>query len=160
MATPGPVYFEQLERDERQARLADRRNAEAFVKRRFAPLLRRADVRHVLDVSLGNIDNHSIGEIICDVAEKIGASAVVMAPHGKGRVREWFVGSVCNHCVHHANTPLVIVRPEKKNKNDKGGNDARERGERDAGEEGDRNRGRRPAGRNAGREQQQQTAAA
>jgi hypothetical protein len=155
MATPGPVYFEQLERDERQARLADRKNAEAFVKRRFAPLLRRADVRHVLDVSLGNIDNHSIGEIICDVAEKIGASAVVMAPHGKGRVREWFVGSVCNHCVHHANTPLVIVRPEKKNKSDKGGN-AEERGERDAGE-GARDRGR-PAGRNAGREQQ--TAAA
>ena len=35
-----------------------------------------------------------------------------MASHGKGRVKEFFVGSVCNHCLHRCEAPLVLVRPE------------------------------------------------
>jgi (2Fe-2S) ferredoxin len=40
-------------------------------------------------------------------------TAVVMAPHGKGRMKEFFVGSVCNHCLHRCEAPLVMVRPER-----------------------------------------------
>ena len=37
----------------------------------------------------------------------------VMAPHGKGRVKEFFVGRACNHCLHRCEVPLVLVRPER-----------------------------------------------
>ena len=110
MAVPGPAYFEQLERDERVRQAEDRRNAQAFVRRRFAPQLRRRDVRFVVEVARGNLDTWSVGEVVCERAEELGAAAIVMAPHGRGRVKEWFVGSVCNHCLHHSKTPVVVVR--------------------------------------------------
>ena len=44
-----------------------------------------------------NLDTWSVGEVICDHAERVGATAIVMAPHGRGRLREWFVGSACRH---------------------------------------------------------------
>ena len=53
-----------------------------------------------------------MGEVICDHAERVGATAIVMAPHGRGRLREWFVGSACRHCLRRSKTALVIVRPD------------------------------------------------
>ena len=122
MATPGPAFFEQIERDERQRRRADARNAEAFCKRRFFPIFneRKRDdrvggesrIRFVVDVRRSNLDTWSVGEVICDHAERLGATAIVMAPHGRGRLREWFVGSACRHCLRRSKVALVIVRPD------------------------------------------------
>ena len=138
MSAPGPAFFEQIERDERERRRADARNAHAFCERRFVPLFRDAEIsrtsagedddaaktrdspraryvyraRFVVDVRRSNLDNWSVGEVICDHAERIGATAIVMAPHGRGRLREWFVGSACRHCLRRSKTPLVIVRPD------------------------------------------------
>jgi hypothetical protein len=118
MATPGMAFFEQIEIDERNRRRADARNAEAFCKRRFLPILNRtrfktdAVVRFVLDVRRSNLDTWSVGEVICDHAERLGATAIVMAPHGRGRLREWFVGSACRHCLRRSKVALVIARPD------------------------------------------------
>jgi structural maintenance of chromosome 2 len=46
-------------------------------------------------------DNDSIGSIICKRAEKINAVAVVLAKHNKGKIAEFFVGSVTNYCESH-----------------------------------------------------------
>jgi len=27
---------------------------------------------------------------------------------GKGKLKEFFVGSVCSHCLHHCGVPLVV----------------------------------------------------
>ena len=118
MATPGPAFFEQIEIDERNRRVADARNAEAFCKRRFLPIFNckrfktDAVVRFVLDVRRSNLDTWSVGEVICDHAERLGATAIVMAPHGRGRLREWFVGSACRHCLRRSKVALVIARPD------------------------------------------------
>ena len=118
MATPGMAFFEQIEIDERNRRRADARNAEAFCKRRFLPILNctrfktDAVVRFVLDVRRSNLDTWSVGEVICDHAERLGATAIVMAPHGRGRLREWFVGSACRHCLRRSKVALVIARPD------------------------------------------------
>ena len=132
MSAPGPAFFEQIERDERERRRADARNAHAFCARRFVPLFRvdaekegafsetedasvangRLRARFVVDVRRSNLDNWSVGEVICDHAERMGATAIVMAPHSRGRLREWFVGSACRHCLRRSKTPLVIVRPD------------------------------------------------
>ena len=44
--------------------------------------------------------------------EPPGASAVVVAPCGKGRIEECFLGSVCTHCLHHCRAPLDVVPPD------------------------------------------------
>ena len=113
MATPGPTFWQQIEANERARHAEDRRRAEAFIAKRFVPLLERINVKHVVDVTRGDTNNWSVGEIVCNHAKMLRASCVVMAPHGKGRVREFFVGSVCNHCVHRCEAPLVLVRPER-----------------------------------------------
>ena len=46
-------------------------------------------------------DNDSIGSIICKRAEQINAVAVVLAKHNKGKIAEFFVGSVTNYCESH-----------------------------------------------------------
>lgn len=113
MATPGPTFWQQIEANERARHAEDRRAAEAFIAKRFVPLLARIHVKHVVDVTRGDTNNWSVGEIVCNHAKMLRASCVVMAPHGKGRVKEFFVGSVCNHCLHRCEAPLVLVRPER-----------------------------------------------
>ncbi len=112
MSAPGPAFFEQIERDERERRRADARNADAFCRRRFAPLFFGSNRQFVVETRRSNLDNWSVGEVICDHAERVGATAIVMAPHGRGRLREWFVGSACRHCLRRSKTALVIVRPD------------------------------------------------
>ena len=113
MATPGPTFWQQIEANERARHAEDRRRAEAFIAKRFVPLLERINVKHVVDVTRGDTNNWSVGEIVCNHAKMLKATAVVMAPHGKGRMKEFFVGSVCNHCLHRCEAPLVMVRPER-----------------------------------------------
>ena len=117
MATPGPTFWQQIEADERTRHAEDRRAAEAFIAKRFVPLLTKRKVKHVVDVTRGDTNNWSVGEIVCNHAKMLRASCVVMAPHGKGRVKEFFVGSVCNHCLHGCDAPLVLVRPERADAN-------------------------------------------
>jgi nucleotide-binding universal stress UspA family protein len=50
-----------------------------------------------------------IGELICRKASELGAAAVVMSSHNKGRLKELFLGSVTNFCLHHSPVPLVMV---------------------------------------------------
>ena len=113
MATPGPTFWQQIEADERRRHATDRANARAFIAKRFEPILKKAGVKFVIDVTRGDTNNWSVGEIVCNHAKMLKATAVVMAPHGKGRMKEFFVGSVCNHCLHRCEAPLVMVRPER-----------------------------------------------
>lgn len=53
------------------------------MKRRFGAVLRERGVKFVLDITRGSLDTWSVGEVICNTAEHLGASAVVMAPHGR-----------------------------------------------------------------------------
>ena len=54
--------------------------------------MRAADVKFVADVTRGDLDSWSVGEVICNHARELRAAAIVMAPHGKGRMKEFFVG--------------------------------------------------------------------
>ena len=57
-------------------------------------------------------DNDSIGAIVCKRAEQLQAAAVVMAKHNKGAIKEFFVGSVCNYCTHHAKVPVLVMQAD------------------------------------------------
>ena len=61
----------------------------------------------IYDEPLSNIDfNSNLRRYAAD----LDAAAVIMASHGKGRVKEFFVGSVANYCLHRCKKPVVIFR--------------------------------------------------
>jgi nucleotide-binding universal stress UspA family protein len=49
-------------------------------------------------------------EAIVDEAARRGASAIVMATHGRGGLSRWALGSVADKVLHATTTPLVLVR--------------------------------------------------
>ena len=51
-----------------------------------------------------------MGEIICERAVDEDVAAVIMASHSKSRVREFFIGSVANYCLHRCKKPVIVFR--------------------------------------------------
>ena len=68
-------------------------------------MLVAVQIPHQVEISKFSLtdDNDSIGSIICKRAEQINAVAVVLAKHNKGRIAEFFVGSVTNYCESNLN---------------------------------------------------------
>lgn len=55
------------------------------------------------------VDTESVGHVLCKKAEELDAICIVMASHNKGRMAEFFLGSVTQYCTHHSKRPVVIV---------------------------------------------------
>jgi hypothetical protein len=80
------------------------------VVQKIYPTLKAAGVDFTAEVVAYETDTSSVGEIICERAIDTDAAAVIMASHGKGRIHEFFVGSVTNYCLHRCKKPVVIFR--------------------------------------------------
>ena len=80
------------------------------------PKFERAGFRYTSEIVAYETDTSSVGEIVCERAVDSDAVAVVMAAQGKGRVREFFVGSVTNYCLHRCAKPVVVFRAPAKAK--------------------------------------------
>ncbi len=50
------------------------------------------------------------GPVICDLAEQIGAGAIVIGSRGRGGVKRALLGSVSDHVVRNAPCPVVVDR--------------------------------------------------
>ena len=48
--------------------------------------------------------------MVCARADTLGAAAIVLSKHNKGKVAEFFLGSVTNYCTHHARHPIVVFQ--------------------------------------------------
>ena len=48
------------------------------------------------------------GHIICQVAEELPASVVVLGTHGRGGIRRAVMGSTSDHVVRHAVCPVLV----------------------------------------------------
>lgn len=97
-----------IEEDEATRQRAED-NAKAMLVEKFAGLLQAKQIPFKLELVRFATDNDSIGAVICRRAAQLNAAAVVMAKHNKGRLREFFVGSVTNYCTHHCKSPLLIM---------------------------------------------------
>eukprot|EP00877_Chromochloris_zofingiensis_P010422 jgi/Chrzof1/5633/Cz16g09200.t1 len=84
--------------------------AEEFIISRFvrklAPELKCTPVVHIVK---SEVDTESVGHVLCKKAEELDAICIVMASHNKGRMAEFFLGSVTQYCTHHSKRPVVIV---------------------------------------------------
>lgn len=79
-----------------------------------------AEAQHVVDQirsAIGRPDagtaviQGEAGHAICQYAEQIGASAIVMGSRGRGGLRRAILGSVSDHVVRHAPCTVVITGP-------------------------------------------------
>ncbi len=48
--------------------------------------------------------------VIIDVASREKCDMIVMCTHGMGAMKRFFLGSVTNKVVHHADVPVLVVR--------------------------------------------------
>jgi len=59
-------------------------------------------------VSKGEIRYGSPGDVLVDVSQ--GAALLVLGSRGRGEITSLLLGSVSEYCVHHAVSPVTIVR--------------------------------------------------
>ncbi|CAN8270102.1 unnamed protein product [Cochlearia groenlandica] len=52
-------------------------------------------------------------ETICKAVEKMKVDILVVGSRGLGKLKRAFLGSVSDYCAHHANCPILIVKPPK-----------------------------------------------
>ncbi|KAF8109522.1 hypothetical protein N665_0095s0089 [Sinapis alba] len=52
-------------------------------------------------------------EMICQAVEQMQVDLLVVGSRGLGKIRRAFIGSVSDYCAHHANCPILIVKPPK-----------------------------------------------
>ncbi|KAJ3702420.1 hypothetical protein LUZ61_006125 [Rhynchospora tenuis] len=52
-------------------------------------------------------------EMLCQTAEQMNADVLVVGSRRLGALKRAFLGSVSDHCAHHASCPVLIVKPPK-----------------------------------------------
>jgi nucleotide-binding universal stress UspA family protein len=51
------------------------------------------------------------GSALCDLADELDVSAIVVGSRGRGGIRRALLGSVSDHVVRHAGRPVLVVAP-------------------------------------------------
>ncbi|OIV94061.1 hypothetical protein TanjilG_05441 [Lupinus angustifolius] len=51
--------------------------------------------------------------VLCDAVERHQASVLVLGSHGYGAIKRAVIGSVSDHCAHHARCSVMIVKKPK-----------------------------------------------
>ncbi|XP_054785126.1 universal stress protein PHOS32-like [Prosopis cineraria] len=59
------------------------------------------------------VENGDPRDVICEMAEKLGADVLVMGSHGYGLIKRALLGSVSNHCAQNVKCPVLIVKKPK-----------------------------------------------
>ena len=106
----GPLTYLSEPRDPVEQEAQWRADAEQYLAQAIFPTIDAARLRYTAEIVAYETDNQSIGEIVCERAADLEAAAVIMAASGKGRVKEFFIGSVTNYCLHRCKRPVVIYR--------------------------------------------------
>lgn len=95
----------------REAYEAVVRKAETFIVKRFLGRLPASiQTTPIVHIIKSEVDTSSVGHIICQKAEELRASSVLMGNHNKGPLAEFFMGSVSQYVTHHCKVPVVIVK--------------------------------------------------
>jgi len=63
----------------------------------------------VVHIIKSEVDTESVGHVLCKKADELHAACMVMASHNKGRMVEFFLGSVTNYCTHHSKRPVIVI---------------------------------------------------
>ena len=82
-----------------------------WMNEHLAPVLEDAEIDFTMDVVPYDTTASSIGEILVEKSTLIDdAAGVVVASSSKSRLREFFIGSVCNYCLHRCKIPVLVYK--------------------------------------------------
>ncbi|XP_078439674.1 adenine nucleotide alpha hydrolases-like superfamily protein [Wolffia australiana] len=88
---------------------SDLRKIAAGVVEKAKQLCRSRSADNVLiEVVEGDARN-----VICEAVDKHRATMLIMGSHGYGAIKRAFLGSVSDHCVHHAHCSVMIIKKPK-----------------------------------------------
>nr|XP_012566145.1 universal stress protein Slr1101 [Hydra vulgaris] len=79
---------------------------------KFESQCRERNIKHEV---IFEDDFHSPGNMICEMAQKHKAEAIIMGQRGLGTMKRLLLGSTSDYVLHHANVPVVIVPPPSEN---------------------------------------------
>uniref|UniRef100_A0A0C9RTC1 TSA: Wollemia nobilis Ref_Wollemi_Transcript_13953_1080 transcribed RNA sequence n=1 Tax=Wollemia nobilis TaxID=56998 RepID=A0A0C9RTC1_9CONI len=60
-------------------------------------------------------------QVICEAVKRYNPDILVLGSHGYGPLKRAFLGSVSDHCVHHVQCPVLVVKSGKSNGRNSGG---------------------------------------
>lgn len=83
--------------------------AEAAARTRMETLVSDED-RRVLGAQTAVVVSQWPARAILDYAREVDVDAIVVGTHGRGRVAQFFMGSVAENVVRHAPCPVLTVR--------------------------------------------------
>eukprot|EP01026_Neomeris_dumetosa_P047719 TRINITY_DN4106_c0_g1_i1.p2 TRINITY_DN4106_c0_g1~~TRINITY_DN4106_c0_g1_i1.p2 ORF type:complete len:375 (-),score=31.44 TRINITY_DN4106_c0_g1_i1:613-1737(-) len=75
--------------------------------------LKRRNIPFQVQVVREQHEIPSVSQAICDIAQDLHASMIIMSSHSKNFLQELFKGSHTNYCVHHCSDPVVVLHPPK-----------------------------------------------
>jgi nucleotide-binding universal stress UspA family protein len=84
--------------------------AEQFINDEFLSVAQERGIAAKI-VLVKESKGHDIGRLVCEEAERLEASPLVMYSHQKSRVEEFFLGSVSKYCSSACKRPVLLVHP-------------------------------------------------
>lgn len=88
-----------------------RNEALKWMNEHLAPVLEDAKMEFVMDVVPYDTTTSSIGEILVEKSTLTDdACGLVVTSSSKSRLREFFIGSVCNYCLHRCKIPVLVYK--------------------------------------------------
>lgn len=97
-----------------------RNDALKWIEANLAPILDKAQIDYKIDIVAYDTNSSSVGEILCEKATLLDdAVAVCVASTSKGRLKEFFIGSVCNYCLHRCKKPVIVFKPSDEDEENK-----------------------------------------
>lgn len=64
-----------------------------------------------MHVVSGSLAAAFVVDAIVDVSRKLEAALVVVGTHGRGRIQEFFLGSVASGLLRNSPVPVAVIRP-------------------------------------------------
>ena len=55
--------------------------------------------------------NGHAGQVLCNLADELDATSIVIGSRGRGGIKRAVLGSVSDHVVRHAPCPVVVIGP-------------------------------------------------
>ncbi|MEW5306820.1 MAG: hypothetical protein WDW36_009258 [Sanguina aurantia] len=108
MGVPAVDFTPQINREAYESVV---QTSETFIVKRFLSRLPEAiETTPIVHIIKSEVDTESLGHIVCEKAEELKATLVIMGNHGKGKVAEFFRGSVSQYVAHTCKRPFLLVR--------------------------------------------------
>lgn len=107
--TPNPLYAHYT--PGRKPTPEERARQEAELHAKLEALVPAAAKARGVRTAVELVEGHDVAQLVCELAERIDADAIVIGSHGRTGIARVVLGSVAEKVLHHTRRAIVLVRP-------------------------------------------------